>query len=115
MARPVPRAPMTRDASSHPEFVFIRPDLSIGRKDPQTDKLRVMLECPLPDAPRKSAMIHFTAVTMALMGMTGPALAAAAQDPADATVETREVLIWSDGTRMRGDLYLPKGRDAAAK
>jgi dipeptidyl aminopeptidase/acylaminoacyl peptidase len=60
-------------------------------------------------------MIHFTAFAMALASMAGPVPAAAAQDPADAAVETREVLIWSDGTRMRGDLYLPKGRDAAAK
>jgi dipeptidyl aminopeptidase/acylaminoacyl peptidase len=58
-------------------------------------------------------MIRFTPFILALGCAAGPVLAA--QDPKDANVETREVVIWSDGTRMRGDLYLPKERDAAAK
>jgi dipeptidyl aminopeptidase/acylaminoacyl peptidase len=45
----------------------------------------------------------------------GSVVELSAQEPSDAKVETREVVIWSDGTRMRGDLYLPKERDAAAK
>ena len=36
-----------------------------------------------------------------------------AQLPDD--VEKRSVTIWSDGTRMAGDLYLPKNRDAKDK
>ena len=60
-------------------------------------------------------MIRFTPFILALGCTAHPALAASAQDPGDAKVETREVVIWSDGTRMRGDLYLPKERDAAAK
>jgi dipeptidyl aminopeptidase/acylaminoacyl peptidase len=60
-------------------------------------------------------MIRFAAFMFALAGAIGPAPLASAQDPGDAKVEIREVLLWSDGTRMRGDLYLPKERDAAAK
>ncbi|HEV3029171.1 MAG TPA: alpha/beta fold hydrolase [Planctomycetota bacterium] len=58
-------------------------------------------------------MIRFTAFILTLAA--GSVLTAWAQEPPDAKVETREVVIWSDGTRMRGDLYLPKERDTAAK
>jgi dipeptidyl aminopeptidase/acylaminoacyl peptidase len=60
-------------------------------------------------------MIRSAVFVLALAGATSPALASAAQEAADSKIETREVVIWSDGTRMRGDLYLPKERDAAAK
>src|SRR5579862_8878031 len=60
-------------------------------------------------------MIRSAAFILALGGAASPALAASAQEPADAKIETREVVIWSDGTRMRGDLYLPKEREATAK
>jgi dipeptidyl aminopeptidase/acylaminoacyl peptidase len=60
-------------------------------------------------------MIRFAAFVLALVGAAGPVPAASAQEPADAKVEIREVVIWCDGTRMRGDLYLPKERDAGAK
>jgi dipeptidyl aminopeptidase/acylaminoacyl peptidase len=60
-------------------------------------------------------MIRSAVLILAIAGTASPALAASLQEPADAKVQTREVLIWSDGTRMRGDLYLPKERDAAAK
>ena len=60
-------------------------------------------------------MIRSAAIILALVGAARPVLAASVQEPADAKVQTREVVIWSDGTRMRGDLYLPKDRDPAAK
>jgi dipeptidyl aminopeptidase/acylaminoacyl peptidase len=60
-------------------------------------------------------MIRSAAILLALVGAATPVLTAPAQDSGDAKVQTREVEIWSDGTRMRGDLYLPKERDAAAK
>jgi dipeptidyl aminopeptidase/acylaminoacyl peptidase len=68
-----------------------------------------------PDFWRRSAMIRSAAWVLAFAGAASPVLADTAQEPADAKIETREVVIWSDGTRMRGDLYLPKERDAAAK
>jgi dipeptidyl aminopeptidase/acylaminoacyl peptidase len=58
-------------------------------------------------------MIRSTAIILTLAA--GPLLEAPAQESPAAKVEMREVTIWSDGTRMRGDLYLPKERDAAAK
>jgi dipeptidyl aminopeptidase/acylaminoacyl peptidase len=58
-------------------------------------------------------MLRSTAFILTLAA--GSAFEAAAQESPATTVETREVVIWSDGTRMRGDLYLPKERDAAAK
>jgi dipeptidyl aminopeptidase/acylaminoacyl peptidase len=60
-------------------------------------------------------MIRAAALILGFAGATSPALPDSAQEPADAKIETREVVIWSDGTRMRGDLYLPKERDAAEK
>jgi dipeptidyl aminopeptidase/acylaminoacyl peptidase len=60
-------------------------------------------------------MIRLAAFLLAFVGAGGTVLAASVQEPADAKVETREVVIWSDGTRMRGDLYLPKEREAGAK
>jgi dipeptidyl aminopeptidase/acylaminoacyl peptidase len=58
-------------------------------------------------------MIRSTAFILTLAA--GSVVQVSAQEPSDPKVETREVMIWSDGTRMRGDLYLPKERDAAAK
>jgi dipeptidyl aminopeptidase/acylaminoacyl peptidase len=58
-------------------------------------------------------MIRATAFV--LMVAAGSVVELRSQESSDAKVETREVVIWSDGTRMRGDLYLPKERDAAAK
>lgn len=60
-------------------------------------------------------MICFAGALLALAGVARSVLAASLQEPAEAKVQTREVVIWSDGTRMRGDLYLPKERDAEAK
>ena len=39
----------------------------------------------------------------------------AANGKLPATVEKRDVVIWSDGTRMAGDLYLPKNRKEGEK
>ena len=39
----------------------------------------------------------------------------AANSKLPATVEKRDVVIWSDGTRMAGDLYLPKNRKEGEK
>ena len=58
-------------------------------------------------------MIRATAFVLMVAG--GSVVESWSQESSDAKVETREVVIWSDGTRMRGDLYLPKERDAAAK
>ena len=58
-------------------------------------------------------MIRSTAFILTIAA--GSVVEISAQESLDAKVETREVVIWSDGTRMRGDLYLPKERDAGVK
>lgn len=54
-------------------------------------------------------------ISIMLTLAAGSVLSRTAQEPSDGRVETREVVIWSDGTRMRGDLYFPKEREATAK
>jgi len=54
-------------------------------------------------------MIFNYAIAISLLSQNGPQ----AQIPAD--IEAKPVVIMSDGTRMAGDLYLPKNRKAGEK
>jgi uncharacterized protein len=55
----------------------------------------------------KTAFILLAALTLAAAAQT-PKKGGRARQPLPDTVETRPVSIWSDGTRMAADLYLPK-------
>jgi dipeptidyl aminopeptidase/acylaminoacyl peptidase len=54
-------------------------------------------------------------LTLAAFLFHQPRVAAQSRAPLPADVELREVTIFSDGTRMTGDLYLPKNRKAEDK
>ena len=60
---------------------------------------------------RMTLRILLLSSLVALTGLAAdaPAKKRAARAPLPDNVEKREVIIWSDGTRMAGDLYLPKG------
>ena len=55
----------------------------------------------------KTAFILFIALTLGAAAQTPKGKRA--RQPLPNTVEMRQVSVWSDGTRMAGDLYLPKG------
>ena len=70
--------------------------------------------------PMKTILVTLAAATLAAFTVTAadaPAKkkAAARQAPLPENVEKRSVVIWSDGTRMAGDLYLPKVRKEGEK
>ena len=61
----------------------------------------------------RAAMVRAVA-WLAIVGLTIQMVVAADSD-VTADVETRAVTIWSDGTRMAGDLYLPRDRTPGQK
>lgn len=62
----------------------------------------------------KTALLLLAALTITAVAQT-PAAKRPPRQPLPDTVELRPVTIFSDGTRMAGDLYLPKGLKATDK
>ena len=62
----------------------------------------------------KTALLFLAALTITAVAQT-PAAKRPPRQPLPETVEMRPVTIFSDGTRMAGDLYLPKGLKATDK
>lgn len=56
----------------------------------------------------KTAFILLAALTVSAAAQT-PKKGGRKRQPLPDTVEMKQVTVWSDGTRMAGDLYLPKG------
>lgn len=57
----------------------------------------------------KIALILLTALSLSAVAQTPKGKGKRARAPLPDTVEMRSVTVFSDGTRMAGDLYLPKG------
>src|SRR6478672_4690209 len=62
----------------------------------------------------KTALILLAALTITAVAQT-PTAKRPPRQPLPDTIEMRSVTIFSDGTRMAGDLYLPKGLKAGDK